>query len=167
MRRSLRLFSSRFRCSSGETNAFLVSALLSIYLFLSFRGQQFRKGFPLPWNYVEYYLSLAVLLLVHVLIMLFRYLFRSCTISGSTSSYFSGVDCSTATSSSSTTNHSFLPAYDYSDLHYSVWIVFLVSIGMNLWVGFHLNQDDNYHYRRYLQFLRLEFDTRLGMHSPR
>jgi hypothetical protein len=34
-------------------------------------------------------------------------------------------------------------------------------------VGFVVNAYDNFCYRRHLQFLRLEFDTRLGMHSPR
>ncbi len=73
--------------------------------------------------------------------------------------YFTGINCSDVQSGSET--------YEYSDLHYSVWIVLVVLTVLNGWIGFYLNKDDNHHYRRYLQFLRLEFDTRLGMHSPR
>jgi uncharacterized membrane protein len=34
-------------------------------------------------------------------------------------------------------------------------------------LGYICNIIDDKWYRRHLQFLRLEFDTRLGMHSPR
>jgi hypothetical protein len=91
--------------------------------------------------------------------MLFRGLFRSCTISSSYVEQLTGIDCNIASSSSDD--------YQYSNLHYSVWIVFAITTVANLLIGFYINKDDNYHYRRYLQFLRLEFDTRLGMHSPR
>lgn len=34
-------------------------------------------------------------------------------------------------------------------------------------IGTVINALDEKSYRRYIQFLRLEFDTKLGMHSPK
>lgn len=55
----------------------------------------------------------------------------------------------------------------YAKLHWSVWIALTFLLGMQFFCGFVVNYFDHKHYRRHLQFLRLEFDTRLGMHSPR
>ena len=56
----------------------------------------------------------------------------------------------------------------YGLLGWTVWIscfviLPLISIGVTVIV----NQYDGTAHRRYLQYLLLEFDTRLGMHSPR
>lgn len=48
-----------------------------------------------------------------------------------------------------------------------VWIAIGIFPFIGLIVGFIVNSDDIFSYQRHLQFLRLEFDTRLGMHSPR
>lgn len=57
------------------------------------------------------------------------------------------------------------------DLYYhmdmQVWIAIGVFPLLGLIVGFLVNSEDMFSYQRHLQFLRLEFDTRLGMHSPR
>lgn len=55
----------------------------------------------------------------------------------------------------------------YTHLHWIVWTLVLVLPLLTLALGRHLNAVDAKSYHRYLQFLRLEFDTRLGMHSPR
>lgn len=129
------------------------------------RGAQWPKGFPLPWNYREYYLIILSLLLFHGIIAWIRASLRSCYFHGNIAEFFAGIDCQDQSNDdiSSSSSHEL-----YSDLHYSVWMVLIVmSILGNGWIGFWLNRDDNHHYRRFLQFLRLEFDTRLGMHSPR
>ena len=53
------------------------------------------------------------------------------------------------------------------DLDWMVWFVMAVLPAINLIVATSLNKHDDKFYRRFLSFLRLEFDTRLGMHSPR
>lgn len=58
-------------------------------------------------------------------------------------------------------------AFKYSSLDFIVWILMCVLPFIGILVGSLVNYFDKVHYRRYLQFLRLEFDTRLGMHSPR
>jgi hypothetical protein len=55
----------------------------------------------------------------------------------------------------------------YQKLHWSVWLVLALIPQLGAVIGFVVNSLDSWHYRRYLQFLRLEFDTKLGMHSPR
>ena len=55
----------------------------------------------------------------------------------------------------------------YSELHWQVWLVLLLPPLLLGALGSSLNLRDDKFYRRHLQFLRLEFDTRLGMHSPR
>lgn len=57
--------------------------------------------------------------------------------------------------------------HTYSDLDSVVWILTAMLPLGGVLVGFATNVLDDRGYRRYLQFLRLEFDTKLGMHSPR
>ena len=56
---------------------------------------------------------------------------------------------------------------DYLDLDWIVWALMVALPVLGLLVGDQINSLDDKLYRRYLQFLRLEFETRLGMHSPR
>lgn len=90
--------------------------------------------------------------------MVIRDCIRNCMFPNDVVEFFGGFDCSLADN---------LSDHRYYSLHYSVWITFALSTLLNIFVGEWYNRDDNFHYRRYLQFLRLEFDTRLGMHSPR
>jgi hypothetical protein len=55
----------------------------------------------------------------------------------------------------------------YAEMDNEVWIAMGICPLVGLAVGHAVNSDDNFNYQRHLQFLRLEFDTRLGMHSPR
>jgi len=48
-----------------------------------------------------------------------------------------------------------------------VWLLLLLLTLLGAASGGLVNSADDKFYRRYLQLLRLEFDTRLGMHSPR
>ena len=48
-----------------------------------------------------------------------------------------------------------------------VWLSLLVLPVGGLALGLMTNQDDHLHHQQSLTFLRLDFDTRLGMHSPR
>ena len=48
-----------------------------------------------------------------------------------------------------------------------VWLSLVVLPMGGLVVGLLTNQDDHVHHQQSLTFLRLDFDTRLGMHSPR
>ena len=56
----------------------------------------------------------------------------------------------------------------YGLLGWPVWVasVFLLPLG-GIFSSVIVNKYDGTAHRRYLQYLRLEFDTRLGMHSPR
>jgi hypothetical protein len=56
----------------------------------------------------------------------------------------------------------------YSLLNWSVWVAAIVICPIiSIILCIVLNKHDGTAYKRYLQYLRLEFDTRLGMHSPR
>ncbi|OYW91255.1 MAG: hypothetical protein B7Z23_08485, partial [Pseudomonadales bacterium 32-61-5] len=57
--------------------------------------------------------------------------------------------------------------HTYIELDWFVWLIMFLLPVVGVVVGVLVNADDQHHYKRYLQFLRLEFDTRLGMHSPR
>jgi hypothetical protein len=48
-----------------------------------------------------------------------------------------------------------------------MWIAMAVAPFISYLIGIIVNAYDDVSYRRYMLFLRLEFDTRLGMHSPR
>ena len=118
------------------------------------------EDFPWPRFYTEYYAVMLGVLVLHSSVLLWRTALRHCWLGESATLTLVG--------------HGFCDKNiaedheDYASLHYSVWIVLLVgSVGLNLLSGFVSNAYDRRHYRRYTQFLRLEFDTRLGMHSPR
>eukprot|EP01041_Mallomonas_annulata_P015216 gene15216-32237_t len=55
----------------------------------------------------------------------------------------------------------------YTYLDTSVWVMLVILPLLGLSLGYVCNSIDDKWYKRHLQFLRLEFDTRLGMHSPR
>ena len=139
-------------------------AMISQAFTLLLRGQQSRKPIIWPQYYLEFYIMVILMTVVHVGIMIWRAGLRGCWISNTLTAVLAGIDCTLDDDDNSGgNNHN----PQYSDLHYLVWIWLLVGSMMNVIVGFVVNHDDNHHYRRYLQFLRLEFDTRLGMHSPR
>ena len=56
----------------------------------------------------------------------------------------------------------------YGLIGWPVWVasIFLLPLG-GIFSSVIVNRYDGTAHRRYLQYLRLEFDTRLGMHSPR
>lgn len=56
---------------------------------------------------------------------------------------------------------------NYARMDIQVWIAMGIFTLFGFAVGVAVNWADNFSYQRHLQFLRLEFDTRLGMHSPR
>jgi hypothetical protein len=55
----------------------------------------------------------------------------------------------------------------YRNMSWVVYVVIFVAPICFGVISFLLNEHDVFFYRRHLNFLRLEFDTRLGMHSPR
>lgn len=55
----------------------------------------------------------------------------------------------------------------YRNLNWAVWTAQFGLPILSACVGVAVNADDNKSYKRHMQFLRLEFETKLGMHSPR
>jgi hypothetical protein len=85
----------------------------------------------------QFFIATAVIFLTHLWIMAIRVMMRSAS------------------------------DHNYKNLNWLVWLVMILMPILGLAVGFLVNGLDDKWYRRYLQFLRLEFDTKLGMHSPR
>lgn len=126
-------------------------ALLGQSATLLVRAQRPLKDFPWPRYYKEYYVSLLLIASLHILIMALRSALRNCALH---SEYW----C---------TGDELAEEHSYSSLHGIVWAVLVLCLLGNMLAGFVVNHYDGFFYRRHLQFLRLEFDTRLGMHSPR
>ena len=60
------------------------------------------------------------------------------------------------------------PALEYYQvLTADVWVLMVGLALLGSGISHAVNSYDLFFYKRYQQFLRLEFDTRLGMHSPR
>lgn len=97
------------------------------------------------------------MLLLHVLITSLRAALRTCIFHSSSAHWLSGLDCSSGSQGNAS----------YKNIHGLVWATLFIMVAMNLVGGLMVNHYDGHFYRRHLQFLRLEFDTRLGMHSPR
>ncbi len=56
---------------------------------------------------------------------------------------------------------------DYANLHLAVWLAIAVGFVATFLVGLIVNAHDEKRHRQEMQFRRLDFDTKLGMHSPR
>ncbi len=111
---------------------------------------------------------MVVILIVHGLVMIWRSSLRHCMMGEQATSMLVGSEYCDEEYMDDDSSHGSGGNASYLHLHFAVWIVLLSSsIGLNGVCGFVVNLYDRYHYRRYTQFLRLEFDTRLGMHSPR
>jgi hypothetical protein len=114
--------------------------------------------FPSLRVHAEYYAVVVGVLVVHGLVVTWRAALRNCSMSSTvTAALVDRIFCHDPHVTFST----------YSNLHVAVWLAIGLSFVVNVVAGFVVNSYDRHHYRRYTQFLRLEFDTRLGMHSPR
>jgi uncharacterized membrane protein YjgN (DUF898 family) len=65
------------------------------------------------------------------------------------------------------TEYSYGNSGDYTSLNWTVWVALLLLPVGGIFVGGIANAHDDRHHKRYLQFLRLDFETKLGQHSPR
>ena len=118
-----------------------VLSLVAQVCTLTVRGQSRLAQFPWPWRFPEglFYVAAAVVVGIHIGVLALRSALRN-----------GGAH-----------DHS------YASLDWPVWLLMAVMPAVGVLVGVLSNRDDERHHKRYLQFLRLEFDTRLGMHSPR
>lgn len=110
-------------------------------------------------------LIVGLIILCQAGIMTYRSLLRSCfhNIDSSSAWLLSGMDCDVHQ-----TNSGSLDYAAYSSLHWSCWLsIFIFAPLINIATAEYVNAHDLKLRTRHLQFLRLEFDTRLGMHSPR
>ena len=55
----------------------------------------------------------------------------------------------------------------YREMTFDVWLAVIIFPVVGVFIATGVNVFDVKSYRRYIQFLRLEFDTKLGMHSPK
>lgn len=56
----------------------------------------------------------------------------------------------------------------YLHMHYTVWVALVaLPVAAGSALALTLNAVDRTAYRRHVTMLRLEFDTKLGMHSPK
>lgn len=150
---SYTIVSSSHPCDS---EIFLVEDLMSAQLVLSLltqastlleRGQSFDR-LPLPSTHFVFWACALSILSFHSIFLWARSAAR-------------GNNYSTCQY-----NNSFERSNHFR-LHWLVWVLMCFLPVLGVFIGLLINSHDNKIYRRYLQFLRLEFDTRLGMHSPR
>jgi hypothetical protein len=104
------------------------------------RVQSYSK-FPSFSSHKWYYSFLLFLLCLHTLVLYIRDILRC--------------------------NNNYPCAHSYSDFGWEAWVTLVGLPLVSILIGLILNERDSKFYKRHLQFLRLEFDTRLGMHSPR
>eukprot|EP01034_Spumella_vulgaris_P022405 gene22405-28527_t len=117
------------------------------------RGQQPCGQSTAWWLYREFFFRVSFVALLHVAIMTVRAVLRECSVDDRLYPYCDAIDLSAF--------------HTYHKLDSIVWVLMAVLPVIGVLQGYLLNMFDNRSYRRYLQFLRLEFDTKLGMHSPR
>ena len=140
-----RVYNAGIDTAEGLSKYFIIQDVTSISLLLSIISQsatllhrgQLFPQLPSFSNSPTYCLVLIVLVITHGLILYVRGISRP-----------EGLRL-------------------FASLHWSIWVAIGVFQMVGVMVGFIVNYFDSKHYRRHLQFLRLEFDTRLGMHSPR
>ena len=160
------LYSSSYTLSTVPS-LFLYIGLVAQSLTMIERGQQ-----RVAIEHMYFYVCMLFLVALHISIMAARAYMRQCGGTGTGTSEnsnsvsgrgsfchdYNDMDTYMATY---TYNHS------YQELDWLVWLFMCALPVIGAMLALALNSYDNQWYRRHLQFLRLEFDTRLGMHSPR
>lgn len=135
----------------GVNGYWIVHDMMSLQMLLSLiaqattlleRGQKF-SDFPTYKSHPDFYVAFIVLIIIHISVLLIRDYTRNNSIDN---------------------DYSY---ENYENLDIMVWILLIILPFIQILFGFVVNAIDDKSYRRYLQFLRLDFDTRLGMHSPR
>lgn len=135
------------------SNLFLLHFILLSFSML-IRGQNLFEQYPKYNSNKLYYNIIFFIILIQLLHNLVRYYIRNCLISSSIIS----LSCDNTEDN----------IYDYENISIiTLVLIFVFIIVFTLLLHHYINQKDYKYYQRYLQFLRLEFDTRLGMHSPR
>ena len=131
------------RSSDSEFNHVQdVTSFAMLLAIISQASSMLHRGqkltdFPSFQSHPAYYISSGLSVTIHLLVLMFRAYLRE-----------NGL-------------------YYYSKMS---WILYFLVPSLTMFCGIvvhPLNKYDDNFYRRYLEFLRLEFDTRLGMHSPR
>ena len=124
------------------------------------RGQKL-SAFPRPHTHMVLYGAVAFVLGVHALFVSSRAMLRS-------HGHDSNHHCELRHQSNNTVT--VVGGDGISAFVQVSWVVYLLMVALpscGVLASCSLNDFDRKSYTRYLQFLRLEFDTRLGMHSPR
>jgi hypothetical protein len=118
------------------------------------------------WCNSYYGFTVLLCVCVHVLVMSIRAYHRSCGwtegMAGEQSAAYEKAYPMCAEGA-----HRSGAEHTYESLSWIVWFLLAALPLLGVVWGVWLNGVDFKSYRRYMQFLRLEFDTKLGMHSPR
>jgi hypothetical protein len=135
----------------------LLSLLLQCMTLLE-RGQSLSR-LPTPRSHTAFYGALFVIVSVHIMFVVVRANLRRF--------HQSEEICYLSRSTTALSVDATLGLVSFLQLNWVVWLLLLLFPTVGLFVGGAVNSVDLKSYERYLKFLRLEFDTRLGMHSPR
>lgn len=125
----------------------LLLSMIAQLLTMQSRGQSW-KTFPHPLSHPWFYLAILVSFSLQLVILYIRAHDRV--------HFLSLQDDGTDSS-----------IYTYTALDYRVWVsLFVLPVG-GLIIGMMINSHDAKFYQRYMQFLRFDFETKLGQYSPR
>lgn len=136
------------------SNLFSCIFLRFIHLLLCFRGYSLSKE---RLHNTMYFFTILVVLCTYCILMFLRSSWRNCQ-HGRSHGFYEGMDCTTVGSQE---------YVGYASVPISAWICFAFTAILAIVVAEVVNNYDIKFYQRHMQFLRFEFDTRLGMHSPR
>ena len=161
--------------SSSSSSSSLSLSALSITIPPVFLPWRWTVSVPGPMSHPLFFSSGLLCVLVHSAVLAIR---AACRVDSALAVIqgWGGRDTvNTPLLSSSSSLYADLTALQrqalgldqFTHLDWVLWVVMLLLPLVGAVVGLMDAADDGVGYKRLLHFLRLEFDTRLGMHSPR
>lgn len=125
----------------------LLLSMMAQLLTMQSRGQSW-KSFPHPGSHPWFYMAMLVSFALQVITLVIKSRIRY-------------VDSSLQDDGEG------YQVYGLSIIDYRVWVsLFVLPIG-GIFIGMLINVHDAKFYQRYMQFLRFDFETKLGQYSPR
>ena len=142
----------KFWLTQDMMSCMLLLSIISQFSTLQKRAQISVYDLPTPYTHPWLYIAILIIFIIHIIILIIRQILRA--------NMYNNY-------SNTTNNTMYNNSYYYKDVDYRVWIALCLLPVCGVAIGLWTNYYDNIQYKRYMQYLRFDFETKLGQYSPR
>ena len=139
----------QFWLTQDIMSCMLLLSIISQFATLQKRAQISVYDIPTPYTHPWLYIAILIIFIIHIIVLIIRQILR-------TNMY-----------TNDTNTNIYNNSYYYKEVDYRVWIALCLMPVCGVAIGLWTNYYDNIQYKRYMQYLRFDFETKLGQYSPR